>query len=265
MSDLPLNRFKRALAAGRTQIGLWTTLGTGTSAEILGGAGFDWLLIDTEHSPTELPMVLEQLRALEGGTAAPVVRPAWNDAVLIKRLLDLGVLTLLVPFVQSAEEARRAVAATRYPPAGIRGIAAVHRANRYGRVKDYHRRADAEMCVLVQIETRAALAELEAIAAVDGVDGLFIGPSDLAGALGFLGDNRHPEAVAIFAEACARAGRVGKPIGILAPVEEDARRYLEMGFTYVAVGNDAAVLRSAAEHLRARFAGTGLGGKAVGG
>jgi 4-hydroxy-2-oxoheptanedioate aldolase len=256
ITDLPVNRFKRALAEGRTQIGLWTSLGTGTSAEILGGAGFDWLLIDTEHSPTELPMVLDQLRALEGGTATPIVRPAWNDPVLFKRLLDLGVQTLLVPYVQGVEEARRAVAATRYPPAGMRGIAAVHRANRYGRVKDYHTRADVEMCVLVQLETRRGLAELEAIAAVDGVDGLFIGPSDLAGDLGYLGDNRHPEAVAVIGEACARARKVGKPIGILAPVEDDARHYLDLGFSYVAVGSDLAVLRTAVEQLRARFGST---------
>jgi 4-hydroxy-2-oxoheptanedioate aldolase len=253
LTDLPVNRFKRALREGRRQIGLWTSLGTGTSAEILAGAGFDWLLIDTEHSPTELPMVLDQLRAMEGGTATPIVRPAWNDAVIIKRLLDVGAQSLLVPYVQSAEEARRAVAATRYPPDGIRGVAVVHRANRYGRVKDYHTRANAEMCVLVQIETRRALAELEAIAAVEGVDGLFIGPSDLAGDLGFLGNNRHPDAVAVFTEACARACKAGKPIGILAPVEDDARRYLEMGFGYVAVGSDIGVLRNAVEQLRQRF------------
>jgi 4-hydroxy-2-oxoheptanedioate aldolase len=253
LTDLPVNRFKRALREGRRQIGLWTSLGTGTSAEILAGAGFDWLLIDTEHSPTELPMVLDQLRGMEGGTATPIVRPAWNDAVIIKRLLDVGAQSLLVPYVQSAEEARRAVAATRYPPDGIRGVAVVHRANRYGRVKDYHTRANAEMCVLVQIETRRALAELEAIAAVEGVDGLFIGPSDLAGDLGFLGNNRHPDAVAAFADACARARKAGKPIGILAPVEEDARRYLEMGFSYVAVGSDIGVLRNAVEQLRQRF------------
>ena len=251
---LPANRFKRALAEGRTQIGLWTSLGTGLAAEVLGGAGFDWLLIDTEHSPTELPMVIDQLRAMEGSGVTPIVRPAWNDPVIFKRLLDTGVQTLLVPMVQSAEEARRAVAATRYPPEGIRGIAVVHRANRYGRVKDYHTRANAEMCVLVQLETRRALAELEQIAAVEGVDGLFIGPSDLAGDLGHLGNNRHPDAVAVFAEACARAQKAGKPIGILAPVEEDARRYLEMGFTYVAVGSDIGVLRNAVEQLRARFA-----------
>jgi 4-hydroxy-2-oxoheptanedioate aldolase len=253
---LPVNAFKRALAAGRTQIGLWTSLGTGLAAEVLGGAGFDWLLIDTEHSPTEVPMIVDQLRTLEAfPTTTPIVRPAWNDLVLIKRILDLGVQTLLVPYVQSAEEARRAVAATRYPPEGVRGIAATIRANRYGRIKDYHAQAGREMCVLVQLETRRALAELEAIAAVDGVDGLFIGPSDLAGDLGHLGNNRHPDAVAVFADACARAKKAGKPIGILAPVEEDARRYLEMGFTYVAVGSDIGVLRNAAEQVRARFAG----------
>ncbi len=251
--DLPVNRFKRALAEGRTQIGLWTSLGTGTVAEILGGAGFDWLLIDTEHSPTELPMVLDQLRALEGSGTTPIVRPAWNDFVLMKRLLDLGVQTFLVPYVQSLEEARRAVDATRYPPEGMRGIAVTHRANRYGRVKDYHTRANAEMCVLVQIETRRALGELEAIASVDGVDGLFIGPSDLAGDLGYLGNNRHPDVVKVFADACARAKKARKPIGILAPVEEDARRYLEMGFSYVAVGSDIGLLRQAAEGIRARF------------
>jgi len=201
-------------------------------------------------------MVVDQLRTLEAFPATtPIVRPAWNDIVLIKRILDLGVQTLLVPYVQTAEEARRAVAATRYPPEGVRGIAATIRANRYGRIKDYHAQASREICVLVQLETRRALSELEAIAAVDGVDGLFIGPSDLAGDLGYLGNNRHPEAVAVFAEACARAKKVGKPIGILAPVEEDARRYLEMGFTYVAVGSDIGVLRNAAEALRSRFQG----------
>lgn len=252
--ELPVNAFKSALAEGRTQIGLWTSLGTGTVAEILSGAGFDWLLVDTEHSPNEVPMVLDQLRGMEGSGVSAVVRPAWNDPVLFKRLLDLGVQSLLVPMVQTAEEARRAVAATRYPPAGLRGIAVVHRANRYGRVKDYHVQANREMCVLVQLETRRAVAELEAIAAVEGVDGLFIGPSDLAGDLGYLGNNRHPEAVKVFAEAAERARRAGKPIGILAPVEEDAHRYLDMGFAYVAVGSDIGLLRQAAEGLRGRFA-----------
>jgi 2-keto-3-deoxy-L-rhamnonate aldolase RhmA len=256
MPELPVNRFKRALREGRRQIGLWTTLGTGTSAEILGGAGFDWLLIDTEHAPNELSMVLDQLRAMEGGTATPIVRPVWNDFVVFKRLLDIGVQSFLVPYVQSAEEARRAVAATRYPPLGNRGVAVTHRSNRYGAIAGYHARAHEEICVLVQIETRRALADLEAIAAVEGIDGLFIGPSDLAADMGHLGENRHPEAIAAFEDACVRARRVGKPIGILAPVEEDARRYLEMGFTYVAVGNDASLLRASAEQLRKKFTAT---------
>jgi 4-hydroxy-2-oxoheptanedioate aldolase len=252
-AELPVNRFKRALGEGRRQIGLWTVLGTGTVAEILAAVGFDWLLIDTEHAPNELTMVLDQLRAMEGGTATPVVRPAWNDAVIFKRLLDIGAQSFLVPYVQTAEEARRAVAATRYPPLGNRGVAVTHRANRYGAVAGYHARAHEQICVLVQIETKKALAELEAIAAVDGIDGLFIGPSDLSADLGHLGENRHPEAIAAFEDACARARRAGKPIGILAPVEEDARRYLEMGFTYVAVGNDASLLRQTAEQVRRKF------------
>ena len=247
------NRFRQDLIAGKRLIGCWASLGSPITTEVLGVAGFDWILLDAEHAPNDVLTLVPQLMALKDSVSAPVVRPPWNDVVVIKRLLDAGFHNFLIPFVESADEARRAVAATRYPPAGLRGIAVVHRANRYGRVKDYHVQADREMCVLIQIETRRALAELEAIAAVDGVDGLFIGPSDLAGDLGYLGNNRHPDAVAVFADACARARKAGKPIGILAPVEEDARRYLEMGFTYVAVGSDIGVLRNAVEQLRARF------------
>src|SRR4029079_17799351 len=180
--------FKQAIRGGRPQIGLWASLCSNLAAEVIAGAGFDWILVDTEHSPNELPLVFSQLQALVGGTAAPVVRPAWNDMVLMKRLLDIGVQNFLVPYVQTPEEARAAVAATRYPPQGIRGVAVSHRANRYGRLKDYFKRANEEICVIVQIETRVALQNLEAIAAVDGVDALFIGPSDLAAASGHLGN-----------------------------------------------------------------------------
>src|SRR5688572_11718960 len=168
--NFPVNRFKEALRAGRQQVGLWSSLSSPAATEILADSGFDWILIDTEHAPNETPMVADQLRAASLGAASPVVRPAWNDAVILKRLLDVGVQTLLVPFIQSAEEAARAVAATRYPPRGMRGVASVHRANRYGRVPDYFARADDEMCVLVQLETRAAVDALEAIAAVEGVE-----------------------------------------------------------------------------------------------
>jgi len=252
--DLPVNAFKRALREGRTQIGLWASLCSAPVAEILAPAGYDWILIDAEHAPNDLATVLEQLRALKGGTATPIVRPAWNDPVLIKRYLDLGVQSLLVPWVQNAAEAARAVAATRYPPAGIRGVALIHRASGYGRIPDYLKRANDEMCVLVQVETREALGQLEAIAAVDGIDGIFIGPSDLSAAMGLLGGNRSPEMQAVFADAASRASRAGKPIGILAPVEEDAHRFLEMGYNYVALGSDAGLLRVAAEQLRGRFA-----------
>jgi 4-hydroxy-2-oxoheptanedioate aldolase len=251
--EFPVNRFKQALKAGRQQVGLWSSLGSAAATEILFESGFDWILIDTEHAPNETPMVADQLRAASLGTAAAVVRPAWNDTVILKRLLDIGVQTLLVPFVQSAEEAARAVAATRYPPRGVRGVASVHRANRYGRAPDYFARADDEMCVLVQLETAASVEALEEIAAVEGVDGVFIGPSDLAASLGHLGNNAHPEVRRTIEEACRRAQAIGKPIGILAPIETDARAYLQMGFAFVAVGSDVVVLRKGCDALVKMF------------
>ena len=249
MVDFPVNTFKHALASGKQLIGLWSSLSSLAATEILGDSGFDWILIDTEHAPNETPMVADQLRAASLGTASPVVRPAWNDPVILKRLLDVGAQTLLVPFVQSADEAARAVAATRYPPRGIRGVAAVHRANRYGRVDNYFHRADAEICVLAQLETRGSVDALEAIAAVDGIDGVFIGPSDLAASLGYLGQNAHPEVRRVIEDACRRARAAGTPIGILAPIESDARAFLDMGFNYVAVGSDAVTLRKGCDAL----------------
>lgn len=251
--DLRRNALKAAIAEGRRQIGFWLSLGSPTVAELVAGAGYDWVLIDTEHAPNEVPDVIDQLRALEGGAATAVVRPAWNDPVLIKRLLDAGAPTLLVPFVRNAEEAARAVAATRYPPHGIRGVATITRASRYGRVNDYARMAADELCVIVQLETRASLTELEAIAAVPGLDALFIGPSDLAADMGHLGEPGHPAVQAAIADAVARCARTGKPIGTFAPLEADARRYLEMGVTFAAVGNDAVVLRQGADRLLQSF------------
>jgi 4-hydroxy-2-oxoheptanedioate aldolase len=253
--EFPVNKFKQRLRAGEQQVGLWSSLSSAAATEILADSGFDWILIDTEHAPNETPMVADQLRAASLGSAAPVVRPAWNDVVILKRLLDIGVQTLLVPFVQTPEEAARAVAATRYPPGGVRGVASVHRANRYGRVPDYFARADDEMCVLVQLETRAAVEALEDIAAVDGVDAVFIGPSDLAASLGHLGNNAHPEVRGTIERAYSRARAVGKPIGILAPLESDARAYLDMGFAYVAVGSDVVVLRKGCDALVKMFKG----------
>lgn len=251
--ELPHNRFKHAIAAGETQIGLWSSLCSNIVAEVIGDSGFDWILIDTEHSPNEVPGVLAQLQAMAAGTATPIVRPAWNDPVLIKRYLDIGAQSLLVPFVQTAEEARRAVAAARYPHGGMRGVSMTQRANRYGRVKDYHARAETEICVLVQVETRAALERLAEIAAVEGVDGVFIGPSDLAADLGHLGDSAHPDVVAAIEQAISVCKAAGKPAGILAPVEAQARHWLEAGFTFVAVGADLGLLAASADGLARRF------------
>src|SRR6266511_1744968 len=252
-SQLPANIFKQAIREARAQIGLWCSLCSNVAAEVIADAGFDWILIDTEHAANELPMVFSQLQALVGGTAAPVVRPAWNELVLMKRLLDIGVQNFLVPYVQTPEEARAAVAATRYPPQGIRGVAVTHRGNRYGRVKDYFKRANDEVCVLLQIETRLGLQNLEAIATVEGVDGLFIGPSDLAAALGHLGNNGHPEVRAAIEDAFKRIRNAGKAPGILAPIETDARHWLSLGCVVLAVGSDAGLLARHSEELAAKF------------
>jgi 4-hydroxy-2-oxoheptanedioate aldolase len=251
--NTPTNRFKQGLREGRTLIGLWAQSGHAAISEVVADAGFDWLLVDGEHAPLEVPTIVDQLRVIEPTGTPAIVRPAWNDPVILKRVLDTGAQTLLIPFVQSAEEARRAVAAVRYPPQGARGVAATHRANRYGRMGDYYARANEEICVLVQLETREAVAALEAIGGVEGVDGLFIGPSDLAASMGHIGRNAHPDVRALISDACARARAIGTPIGILAPIEADARAFLEMGFQYVAVGSDIAVLRNAVDQLRQRF------------
>jgi 4-hydroxy-2-oxoheptanedioate aldolase len=252
-TDILTNHLKRALREGRPQLGLWSSLSSHISVEVIAGSGFDWILLDTEHSPNELTMVHSQLQAMMGSTASPMVRPAWNDAVLFKRLLDVGVQSLLVPWVQNAEEARIAVAATRYPPDGVRGVATTTRANRYGRVKDYLKRVHDEICVVVQIETRVALGNLEAIAAVDGIDGLFIGPSDLAADMGHLGNSAHPEVRAAIDDAIRRIRTAGKAAGILAPVEADARHWLELGCQLVAVGSDVGILARQSEALAAKF------------
>jgi len=255
--DLPVNTFKRALKAGQLQIGLWSILSSNISVEVLAGAGFDWLLLDTEHSPNELPMVLSQLQAAVGGTAHPILRPPWNDTVMIKRFLDVGVQTFLVPYVQNEEEARQAVAATRYPPRGVRGFAVATRASRFGRVKNYHARCEEELCVLVQIETRVALDNLEAIARVDGVDGVFIGPGDLSADLGYLGNPGHPDVRAVIEDAIGRIKAAGSIPGILTPDEELARRYIELGCLFTAVGADIGILARGAEQLARRFKGAG--------
>jgi 4-hydroxy-2-oxoheptanedioate aldolase len=251
--QLPLNAFKRALIEGRQQIGLWCSLPGAYSAEMVAGSGFDWLLFDTEHSPSDPLTVLPQLQAVAPYPVSAVVRPASNDVVLIKRFLDLGAQTLLIPYVQNVEEARRAVAAIRYPPEGVRGVSAVTRATRFGRVPGYAKSAASELCLLVQVETDEALSALEAIAAVDGVDGVFIGPGDLAASLGHAGEPGHPQVKAAVEDAIRRLQRLGKPAGVLTPDEAFATRCIELGTTFTAVGADAGILARMTEGLARRF------------
>jgi 4-hydroxy-2-oxoheptanedioate aldolase len=251
--DLPVNRFKHAIHSGQKQIGLWSHLCSHISTEILAHCGFDWMVLDMEHSPNELPDILSQLQAMNGGSATPVVRVPWNDAVTFKRLLDIGVQSFLVPYVQSAEEARNAVAATRYPPHGVRGYAGAPRASGYGRVKDYAHRCAEELCLLLQIETVEGLKNLEAIAAVEGVDGIFIGPGDLSAALGHLGNPKHPDVLKTIDEAIARIRACGKAPGILTGDETLARHYVQQGCLFVAVGADQNLLRDSAQALSSRF------------
>src|ERR1700674_1325288 len=253
--DLPRNAFKHAIAAGRLQIGLWCSLCSNIAADIVRDSGFDWLLLDTEHSPNEIPDLLAQLQAVDGGPATAIVRPAWNDIVLIKRCLDIGAPALLVPYVQNPAEARSAVAAVRYPPRGVRGVAAASRASRYGRVADYLKKADSEICLLVQVETRSALEELEAIATVEGIDGVFIGPSDLSASLGHVGNPAHPEVQNALQDAVTRLKAVGKPAGILTGNEDEIRRYIGWGYTFVAVGSDVGLLGRGADALAKKFKG----------
>lgn len=247
------NQFRRDLIAGRQLIGCWSALGSQITTEVLGLAGFDWILLDAEHAPNDVLSFIPQLMALKDSVSAPVVRPASNDNVLIKRLLDIGFYNFLVPFVESAEDATRAVAATRYPGAGVRGVSVAHRSNRYGTVKDYQKIINDNISVSVQIESRKALENIEAIAAVEGVDCIFVGPSDLAAGMGHLGDAGAPEVQEAIARVFAVAKAAGKPSGILAPVEADARRYIAMGASFVAVGSDLGVFRSGTQALRDKF------------
>jgi 2-dehydro-3-deoxyglucarate aldolase len=247
------NTFRQDLLAGKTMIGCWASLCSNLTTEILGYAGFDWLLIDGEHAPNDYNSFIAQLQALKDSPSAPIVRPQWLDTVVIKRLLDIGFYNFLIPFIESAEQAKKAVAATRYPPDGFRGVGTGHRSNRYGFNADYFKTINQNICVTVQIESKAGVEAAADIAAVDGVDALFIGPSDLSAAYGVMLQPNLPEVQAAIQKILAGAKQHGKACGILAPVEADARKYLEMGMTFVAVGGDTGLLRGAAVNLAQRF------------
>jgi 4-hydroxy-2-oxoheptanedioate aldolase len=247
--ELAPNTFKSSIAAGKLQLGLWSSLCSNIVAEILANRGFDWVLLDSEHSPNELPNLLSQLQAMKGGTATPIVRPAWNDPVLIKRVLDIGATCVLIPFVENEGEAEKAVKACQYPPAGVRGVTGSGRASQYGRIKNYLDRANDNTCVLVQLETEAALDRLESIAQVKGVDGIFIGPSDLSASMGHVGNPHHTDVQQAIRLAGRKLSDIGTPAGILAVLEQDAQRYIEWGYKFVAVGSDAGLISMGADRL----------------
>ncbi|MCC3718909.1 2-dehydro-3-deoxyglucarate aldolase [Rouxiella badensis] len=247
------NRFRQDLLAGKTLIGCWSALSNPISTEVLGLAGFDWLLLDGEHAPNDISSFVVQLMALKDSRSAPVVRPPTNEPVIIKRLLDIGFANLLIPFVETQAQAELAVASTRYPPAGIRGVSVSHRGNMFGTVPDYLAQANDHISVIVQIESQRGVDNIDAITAVEGVDCIFVGPSDLAAGLGHLGNAGHPDVQSAIKYILERAKAHGKPSGILAPVEADARRYIEWGATFVAVGSDLGVFRTATQALCDRF------------
>ena len=252
--DMQVNEFKRRLLAGEVQYGLWLGLSETFSAEICAGAGFDWLLIDAEHGPNDLRSILPQLQAIAPYGSQPVVRPPQGDHVLIKQLLETGVQTLLIPMVESAAQAAGLVQAMRYPPHGIRGVgSALARASRWGRIGDYAARADAEMCLLVQVETRQGFEDLDAIMEVEGVDGIFFGAADLAAAFGHLGQSGHPDIVARVVDGLERVARGGKAGGVLCAERSLVERYRAAGARFIAVGVDSLLLAAATSALAAQY------------
>ena len=254
----PANTFKQALTRPGARIGLWLGLADPYAAELCATTGFDWLLIDGEHGPNDLRSMLGALQAVAPHPSHPVLRIPHGDTVLIKQVLEIGATTLLVPMVESADQARELVRATRYPPQGLRGVGSgLARSSRWSAWPGYLQEANDSVCLLVQVETAAALAQLDAIAAVDGVDGVFIGPADLSASMGHLGNPGHPEVQQAIDGAIARILAAGKAPGILAVDETLARRYIGLGVRFVAVGVDATLLARTARALASRFAAAG--------
>lgn len=244
------NRFKRRLAAGGpVPLGTWLMAASPATAEALGHAGFDFLVVDMEHVPIEVADLVHILRAIGNTPAEPVVRLAANDQVLVKRAMDAGARTVMLPFVETAEEARRAVAYAKYPPEGVRGVAAMHRASLFGAATDYLTRANGEACVVVQLETPGALDRLAEIAAVPGIDSLFVGPGDLAAAMGRIGEIGHPEVQEALQRAAAAAGAAGIPVGIVGPTPKMVHRFQDWGYGWTAVGSDLALMTGRAREV----------------
>lgn len=243
------NPFTQALNTGKQQIGLWLSLCNPLAAEVVAHSGYDWVLIDMEHSPNDINSVMAQLQVFAAFESTAIIRPQWNDPVLVKRLLDIGAPGLLFPMIQSATEAEQAVAATRYPPRGIRGMGGTTRANAFGRISDYASRIEEETAVLVQIETRAALEQTEAIAAVDGVTGVFFGPADIAADIGVLGKPLDNAVWDLIMPQARKLIAKGIPVGTLVGDAAFAANLLKEGFSFVACGSDAGLLAKSADQL----------------
>lgn len=250
----PTNPFKKALKAGKTQIGCWVSLANPYTTEMMGTAGFDWLLVDNEHSPNDLRSTIAQLAVLEASDSHTIVRVPLGETYIIKQMLDAGAQSILVPMVESAEQARDLVRDVTYPPAGRRGVGySLARASRFAAITDYGQTADAEICLLVQVENRAGMAALDDILAVDGVDGVFIGPADLAADMGHMGDINHPDVQEAIMDALRRIRAAGKAPGILATQEKMAQDALDAGAQFVAVGADSMLLVGSARALAKKW------------
>jgi len=250
----PINPFKQRLNERKPLLGIWNTIGGNTVPEMLAGAGYDWILVDCEHAAIETVEVLPALQAIAAyPETAPVVRPASNDPVLFKRILDMGAQSIMVPFVQTREEAEKAVAATRYGPIGMRGTSGMTRATRYGKVEDYFNSAHEEICLIVQVETVEALGNLEEIASVDGVDAVFIGPSDLSASMGLAGQTNHPKVREAIMDAFQRLDTSAMPKGLMALDVNVAKGWIEAGSQFTAIGVDLVMLAQIAQQLRSEF------------
>jgi 2-keto-3-deoxy-L-rhamnonate aldolase RhmA len=250
---IPQNAFRTALAGRRPLLGLWSMLNSSNALEGLAHAGFDWILIDGEHSPVSLHDLISHLRALNGSPAVPIVRLVGADPLLMKQVLDAGATTIMLPYIQHADEARAAVQSMQYAPRGRRGAAAMHRASHYARIADYIGRAHETLYLIVQIETLQAIENIEQIAAVDGVDALFFGPGDLAASMGHPGKADHPDVTALIQACLPRVRRSGKAAGVLAPNASIAQAHLQARFDFVSVANDCALLFQGADAVAARF------------
>ncbi len=261
-----MNPFRQLLdnAATHVPVGTWVMSASPIVAEAIGLAGFDWAVVDMEHSPLDLSTVVQLLQAVAGTPMLPVLRVPWNDTVTIKRVLDAGATTLLVPFVQNADEAHRAVAATRYPPQGIRGMAGMSRGSRFGTTPNYLTTANAGMCVILQLETPQAVDALEAIASVEGVDAIFLGPADLSAAMGHVGQLTHPAVMAVLADAIQRCHALGKPVGIVGGTADVVAAYRAMGFDFLAIASDLRLLMGAAKAASAALRAQAVSGATVG-